>query len=190
MRDLELRFHWHWATTGASVSPHCDNRRKLGSHIFYLNTDADWQPQWGGETVVLGDGGRFRRSSAPDFGDFDAAHPAVATGNRSLVFTRRGNSWHGVREIRCPEGAFRKVFIVVLNRPRLGPRIRRVVGRRPAPERVAESQPDARRATRGEGLPAQVTQSWWMARVAPTWRRRRFAGVSGKLAASTSISTT
>ena len=33
--------------------------------------------------------------------------------NRSLIFGRKGNSWHGVRDIRCPEGVFRKVFIVV-----------------------------------------------------------------------------
>ena len=33
--------------------------------------------------------------------------------NRSLIFSRRCNSWHGVRAIECPEGALRKVFIVV-----------------------------------------------------------------------------
>ena len=33
--------------------------------------------------------------------------------NRSLIFGRKGNSWHGVRDIHCPESALRKVFIVV-----------------------------------------------------------------------------
>jgi hypothetical protein len=37
-------------------------------------------------------------------------------GNRSLLFARQGNSWHGVREIRCPEDRMRKVFIVVIDR--------------------------------------------------------------------------
>jgi hypothetical protein len=122
--DLELRFHWHWATTGNSVSPHCDRKRKLGSHIFYLNTEDDWDPAWGGETIVLDDGGRFTRNSAPEFEDFDHAIHANALGNRSFIFTRLGNSWHGVEEIRCPEGAYRKVFIAVINRPRLARRVR------------------------------------------------------------------
>jgi hypothetical protein len=125
--DLELRFHWHWAGAGDSVSPHCDARRKIGSHIFYLNTEDDWDSSWGGETLVLDDGGRFKRSSAPEFEDFDRVIHAQASSNRSFIFTRRGNSWHGVREIRCPEGYHRKVFIVVLNKPRLARRLRRWV---------------------------------------------------------------
>jgi hypothetical protein len=36
-------------------------------------------------------------------------------GNHSLLFQRQGNSWHGVREIRCPQGQYRKIFIVVIN---------------------------------------------------------------------------
>jgi hypothetical protein len=36
-------------------------------------------------------------------------------GNQSLLFQRQGNSWHGVREIRCPQGRYRKIFIVVIN---------------------------------------------------------------------------
>jgi hypothetical protein len=97
------------------VSPHCDARHKIGSHIFYFNTEEDWDPSWGGETLILDDGGRFDRRSAPRFDEFDRVITAPALGNCSLLFARRANSWHGVREIRCPEGAYRKVFIVVLN---------------------------------------------------------------------------
>ena len=32
-----LRMHWHYTPRGCSVSPHCDSKRKLGSHIFYFN---------------------------------------------------------------------------------------------------------------------------------------------------------
>jgi hypothetical protein len=125
--DLELRFHWHWAGVGDSVSPHCDARRKLGSHIFYLNSEEEWQASWGGETLVLDDKGRFSRNSAPRFTDFDQVIHARATGNWSFLFTRRGNSWHGVEAIGCPAGLFRKVFIVVLNRPRLRQRLTRAL---------------------------------------------------------------
>jgi hypothetical protein len=120
---LELRFHWHWATRGNSVSPHCDRKRKLGSHIFYLNSEDDWDAAWGGETLVLDHGGRFDRNSAPSFDDFDRVIHADAIVNKSFLFTRRGDSWHGVREIDCPEGSYRKVFIVVLNSLRLPQRI-------------------------------------------------------------------
>jgi hypothetical protein len=116
VRNLDLNFHWHYTPDGCSVSPHCDATRKLGSHILYFNTEKDWKPEWGGETVVLDDHGRFDTNSAPAFEDFDSAEASVALDNHSLIFTRRGNSWHGVREIRCPEGAMRRVFIVVLNR--------------------------------------------------------------------------
>ncbi len=113
---FSLRFHFHYTPNGCSVSPHCDAVWKLGSHIFYLNTDEDWNPGWGGETQVLDDKGRFSASSAPAFEEFDEAMGSESTGNRSLLFIRQGNSWHGVKPIRAPEGALRKVFIVVINR--------------------------------------------------------------------------
>lgn len=111
-----LRFHWHYTPSGCSVSPHCDSRHKLGSHIFYWNTTQDWEREWGGETLVLDDSGRFGSSSNPDFADFDRQFGAEALGNWSLLFKRKGNSWHGVKEVHCPEGALRKVFIVVIEK--------------------------------------------------------------------------
>lgn len=110
---IRLRFHWHYTPNGCSVSPHCDARGKLGSQIFYMNDENDWQQDWGGETVILNDNGRFSAQSSPQFDDFDEEIAAQTMNNRSLIFGRRGNSWHGVREISCPEGAYRKVFIVV-----------------------------------------------------------------------------
>jgi hypothetical protein len=114
-QGLWLNFHWHYAPASASVSPHCDSPRKLGSHIFYMNDPAEWDPSWGGETVVLDDEGKLPTKSAPKWEDFKSAKSAIAIGNRSFLFARRGNSWHGVRSIRCPEGKMRKVFIVVVN---------------------------------------------------------------------------
>lgn len=113
-RVFRLGFHWHYAPTGASVSPHCDSARKLASHIFYMN-DSDWDPAWGGQTVVLDDGGMLSSRSAPAWEQFKSAMATVAVGNRSLLMTRRGDSWHGVRPLECPEGRMRKVFIVVVN---------------------------------------------------------------------------
>jgi Rps23 Pro-64 3,4-dihydroxylase Tpa1-like proline 4-hydroxylase len=123
-RALRLVLHWHYTPNGCSVSPHCDARRKLGSHIFYFNTAKDWQPDWGGETLILEDNGRFVADSAPKFEDFDRIMPAKAIGNSSLLFMRREQSWHGVKEIRCPPDALRKVFIVVIEDWDLKARVR------------------------------------------------------------------
>ena len=131
VRSLKLRFHWHYTPNGCSISPHCDSARKLGSHIFYFNTPQDWNPAWGGETLILGDGGRFASDSAPHFDDFECVVAAEMFGNRSLLFARQGNSWHGVREIRCPEDRMRKVFIVVIDRYMPVSRIRRFLGYKP-----------------------------------------------------------
>jgi hypothetical protein len=110
--DFLLHAHWHYTPTGCTVSPHCDAPWKLGSHIFYLNTERDWDPAWGGATLILDDDGRFPANSAPGFADFREVCSSGPVGNRSLVFMRDGNSWHGVTTLRCPEGALRKVFIV------------------------------------------------------------------------------
>jgi hypothetical protein len=77
--------------------------------------------------VILDDGGRFSARSAPAFEDFDAVESSQTLGNRSLLFARNGNSWHGVRELRCPQGTLRKVFIVVIERAALATRLRRLL---------------------------------------------------------------
>jgi hypothetical protein len=125
---FRLRFHWHYTPNGCSVSPHCDSNRKLGSHIFYLNSASEWDVSWGGGTIVLDDGGRLSKRSAPKFEDFDTAIEANAGENRSFLFHRRTNSWHGVKEIACPTDKLRKAFIVVFDD--WGPLQRILSGRR------------------------------------------------------------
>lgn len=110
--DFLLHFHWHYTPRGCSVSPHCDAEWKIGSHIFYFNSEDDWAPEWGGETIILDDSGRYPPDSAPEFDDFDAQWSGPNRGNWSLLFLRQDHSWHGVKAIDCPEGAYRKVFIV------------------------------------------------------------------------------
>ena len=116
--QIRFRFHWHYTPNGGEVSPHCDSKGKIGSQIFYLNTDQDWNRDWGGETVVLDDGDSISPGNAPAFEDFIAEYPAATQNNRSLIFGRRGNSWHGMRRITCPENHYRKVFIVVFEEHR------------------------------------------------------------------------
>lgn len=113
-RRFRLRYHWHYTPRGRSVSPHCDARRKLGSQLFYFNDPAAWNSAWGGETCILDDEGRFSHRSSPAFEDFPRCEVVPCVGNQSLLFARRGNSWHGVRPLACPEGELRRAFIVVI----------------------------------------------------------------------------
>ena len=65
----------------------------------------------------------------PDADDKEWRRPWFwAVGNDSLLFKRGEHSWHGVRELRCPEGRMRKVFIVVVNRLTPALRMQRLFG--------------------------------------------------------------
>jgi len=112
---INLRFHWHYTPNGCSVSPHTDSVRELGSQLFYFNSEQDWDPAWGGDTLVLDDHGQLDFESAPELEAFDPPIAAQSRGNRSLIFQRTRHSWHAVRPIQCPEDRYRRVFIVVVN---------------------------------------------------------------------------
>jgi hypothetical protein len=114
-RKINLRFHWHYTPNGCSVSPHTDSVREHGSQLFYFNQQGEWDPAWGGDTLVLDDGGRLEFASAPSLEDFDNEIAARSVGNYSLIFQRIRHSWHAVREIRSPKDRLRRVFIVVAN---------------------------------------------------------------------------
>ena len=129
-RKIEFRFHWHYTPSGASVSPHCDASREHGSHLFYFNCEDDWDPAWGGQTLLLDDGGRLSYDSAPAFEEFDDIVTLDAVGNYSALLKRCDHGWHAVRAIDCPEDKLRRVFIVVVNPDSLFWKVRdRVVGK-------------------------------------------------------------
>ncbi len=132
IRRFDLNCHWHYATTGCSVSPHLDAARKYGSQVFYFNTAQDWDPDWGGKTEVLSDTHRRSRTPNPEFEDLESVATSQAIGNYSLLFARGAHSWHGVRELNCPKDRMRKVFIVVINRLTPLLRLRRLVGDLPS----------------------------------------------------------
>jgi len=112
-----LTFEWYYAWEGCSVSPHCDAARKLATHIFYFNTTADWDPEWGGRILILDSERRFKAHSAPGFDALKVAAAIQPLGNGSLLFERTPHSWHGVRPLQCPPGKLRRLFIVTINVP-------------------------------------------------------------------------
>ena len=142
VEGVEFRFHWHYTPHGRAVSPHVDQEREFGSHIFYFNSK-HWLEEWGGHTLLLDDRRRFARDSAPALSDFDEVIRPECAGNRSLLFCRtnlvrrapggrRPGGWHAVDAIRCPEDEMRRVFIVVINTTALYWRVRDwVIGKKP-----------------------------------------------------------
>ena len=126
-----LTMEWYYAWQGCSVSPHCDARRKLATHIFYFSAAADWQTTWGGQILILDDQGRFKAHSAPGFDDFAVAAALDPRGNASLLFQRTEHSWHGVRPLQSPPEVLRKLFIVTINLPTFQVWWRRVRGKDP-----------------------------------------------------------
>jgi hypothetical protein len=116
LHSFLLTFEWHYAWQGCSVSPHCDAARKIATHLFYFNVDEDWDPSWGGQTLILADDDRkFRTHSAPDFDQLRVAASSQPSGNNSLLFQRTPHSWHGVRTLTCPVGKTRRLFKVTVN---------------------------------------------------------------------------
>ena len=113
---FSLRFQWQYSFNGCSVSPHCDSPNKLGTHIFYMNTPENWKEEWGGQTLILDDGGKFDPASAPLLSEFRAQTAAEVFGNRSLLFLRTDRSWHAVSELVSPPEAMRKIFTVIMER--------------------------------------------------------------------------
>jgi len=110
-KKVEFRFHWHYTPSGADVSPHCDARREHGSHLFYFNSNYDWDPAWGGSTLVLDDGGRLSYDSAPSMDEFDNVIECDSLGNYSSLMLRTDHAWHAVHPIDCPEDRLRRSVI-------------------------------------------------------------------------------
>jgi hypothetical protein len=130
-KQIILTMEWYYAWQGCSVSPHCDARRKLATHIFYFSTEADWNTSWGGQILIMDDERRFKAHSAPAFDDLKVAAALDPRGNGSLLFQRTEHSWHGVRPLQCPPDTLRRLFIVTTNLPTLQVWWRRMRGKDP-----------------------------------------------------------
>jgi hypothetical protein len=127
-----LTMEWYYAWQGCSVSPHCDARRKLATHIFFFANDEDWPREWGGDILILDDEGRYKAHSAPKFDELKVAASLDLRKNGSLLFQRSEHSWHGVRPLQSPrKDIYRKLFIVTVNIPTFQVWWRRIRGKDP-----------------------------------------------------------
>ena len=108
---FKFRYEWHLGFKRTSISPHVDIQWKLGSHLFYFNTPEDWDPKWGGSTLILA-GKKTGQKQPAEFRDFLQSIPVSNIGERSLLMKNTPDAWHGVKSLRQPEGKFRKIFMV------------------------------------------------------------------------------
>jgi hypothetical protein len=113
--DVKVRYAWHVGVSGSEVSPHVDDPRKAGTHIYYFNTADDWRDAWGGATLVLDD--KHTPALNPDFSEFGAKTVVPTVGNRSFLFRNQPDAWHGVEALTCPEGSHRRLFNVIFEIP-------------------------------------------------------------------------
>ncbi len=109
------RYAWHVGTKGSEVSPHIDVAKKLGTHILYFNTSDEWDPAWGGATLVLG--GKQAAAMNPDFKDFTVQEAARIVDNHSFLFKNTPDAWHGVTALTCPAERYRRLFNVIFEPP-------------------------------------------------------------------------
>jgi hypothetical protein len=86
----------------------------------------------------MDDSGRYKAHSAPEFGNLGVAAELDPRGNGSLLFMRTEHSWHGVRPLKSPPEALRKLFIVTTNQPTLQVWWRRIRGKDPDGYRINE----------------------------------------------------
>jgi hypothetical protein len=136
-RQLILSMEWYYAWQGCGVSPHCDARRKLATHIFYFNTEQDWESNWGGRILLLDDDRRLKAHSGPSFEELKIAQSLDPRGNASLLFQRTEHSWHGVRPLESPSpDVLRKLFIITTNVPTFQVLWRRLRGKDPDGYRI------------------------------------------------------
>lgn len=113
---FEARYVWHVAVNDSEVSPHLDVLEKAGLHMFYFNTSQDWDPSWGGSTLVLG--GLKQDVKNPDFSDFEESTAVPFLDNSSFFFRNQSHAWHGVRALTCPQGKRRRLFSVIFETPK------------------------------------------------------------------------
>jgi len=114
IKSFKARYVWHIGVTNSEVSPHVDTLEKIGTHIFYFNTSQDWDGDWGGSTLVLE--GKLIDAMNPEFTDFTSVTSTQILDNHSFIFKNTPNAWHGVKRLSCPEGKYRKIFKVVIEK--------------------------------------------------------------------------
>ncbi len=87
LSETSLEASFYRQAKGGFIDPHPDNPDKVVTHLLYFAYQ-DWQSDYGGCLRIL-------RSN--DIEDFQ--HEILPRNNKSVVFLRSENSWHGYKPI-------------------------------------------------------------------------------------------
>lgn len=112
---FSIRFEWHLISPGTDICAHLDTGWRLGDHLFYFHRPGEWQPSWGGNLEILGD--KIGDSENPGFNEFRQREVIPLHSVQGALIKNTPNAWHGVSQINCPPGQFRRVFLVNLGYP-------------------------------------------------------------------------
>lgn len=113
LKDFSIRLDFHRIVNARDVAPHCDNRKKIGSHLMYFMPDG-WKEEYGGQTYFYKD--KLKKVCDPEAEDFGNHIKIPTLGNGSLLFKNVCNGgWHGVSAISNDVGLHRQTVGVVIN---------------------------------------------------------------------------
>ena len=108
---IDVGFEFSMLSGGAQLPPHTDAERKIFSLLLYF-ADEDWKPEYGGGLEFFHpknfiDQWNFENRKIP-FDSLEKIGTIPFTANRFLGFVKSGNSYHGLRPLKCPSGMYRK----------------------------------------------------------------------------------
>lgn len=115
MKHLAIEFFILRKNSGSR--PHCDMKRKIGSHLFYLLPSDYWDPSWGGQTEIILTDKKESEQHTSYRTSLDQLNgktiKPIIVDNHSLLFKKTDRSWHFVDAINCPPDKMRIMFQLI-----------------------------------------------------------------------------
>jgi hypothetical protein len=112
-RRVQVNFEFSRLPAGAYLTPHTDKLGKLASLLFYF-PHPEWRDAYQGNTEFYAPTDpSMRRNWSNRHLDFDGVKPFLSVDfkpNTLVGFVKTADSYHGVREISCPDGLERTSF--------------------------------------------------------------------------------
>ncbi len=112
VKKFAIRFEWHLLARDTYICPHLDASWRIGDHLFYFHDKMEWRNEWGGNLELLAPPPSALKN--PGFEDFSQRVSVSPNGIQGVLIKNSPIAWHGVSNITCPEGMFRRVFLVNL----------------------------------------------------------------------------
>lgn len=118
-RPIRARFEFQiHPADGGYITPHTDSPRKLITIVLTMHSGAEWDISWGGGTEVqvpIDEKNNFNHINySLPFDKLNTIQVYDFNSNQALIFLKTFNSWHCVKPINGPQGAFRRSIVINL----------------------------------------------------------------------------